>query len=53
MADADVGGLMVIDEERRLLGVVTTRDVLLAEDAQLPVSAVMTPREQLVLAGPG
>lgn len=53
MADADVGGLVVVDETGRLLGVVTTRDVLLAEDAQAQVFTVMTPRERLVVAGPG
>jgi IMP dehydrogenase len=50
MNDADVGGLMVTDLAHRLLGVVTTRDVLLAEDEQAPVSQVMTPRERLVVA---
>src|SRR5512140_909817 len=34
MAEADVGGLMVVDETRKLLGVITTRDVLLAENGQ-------------------
>jgi IMP dehydrogenase len=53
MADAGVGGLMVIDENQHLLGVVTTRDVMLAEDAQALVRQVMTPRERLVVAGPG
>lgn len=53
MEDAEVGGLMVTGEDGRLLGVVTTRDVLLAEDTQAPVSAVMTPRERLIVAQPG
>lgn len=53
MAESDVGGLVVVDENRRLLGVVTTRDVLLAEDGQTQISSVMTPRDRLVVAGPG
>jgi len=53
MADAGVGGLMVVDPESRLLGVVTTRDVLLAEDGLAGIETVMTPRERLVVAGPG
>lgn len=53
MVDADVGGLVVVDEQGHLLGVVTTRDVMLAEDGQTPVQVVMTPRERLVVAGPG
>jgi IMP dehydrogenase len=53
MAEAGVGGLMVVDEESHLLGVITTRDVLLAEGGQQSVEQVMTPRDQLVVAGPG
>ena len=53
MAESGVGGLMVVDEENRLLGVVTTRDVLLAEDGQASIRSVMTPRDRLVVAGPG
>ncbi|MBE0696902.1 MAG: IMP dehydrogenase, partial [Anaerolineaceae bacterium] len=53
MGDADVGGLVVLDENQRLLGVVTTRDVMLAENQQALVREVMTPRERLVTAGPG
>jgi len=50
MAEAEVGGLMVVDVENHLLGIVTTRDVLLAQKAEVPVSEVMTPREKLVVA---
>ncbi len=50
MEEVDVGGLMVVDEDNLLLGIVTNRDVLLAPDMDLPVSQVMTPRERLVVA---
>jgi IMP dehydrogenase len=50
MADADVGGLMVVDEQGVLIGLVTTRDVLLARDESALISMVMTPRERLVTA---
>jgi len=50
MEEADVGGLVVIDDENHLLGLVTNRDVLLAPDNDIPVSRVMTPRERLVIA---
>lgn len=53
MAEAEVGGLVVVDTERHLLGVITTRDVLLAADGMASVAAVMTPRDRLVVAGPG
>ncbi len=53
MVDADVGGLVVTDEEGKLLGLVTTRDVLLAENGQAEVQSVMTPRERLVVAAEG
>lgn len=53
MADADVGGLIVSDEAGRLLGLVTTRDILLAEDGQAQVKTVMTPRDRLVVAMQG
>ncbi len=50
MADTGVGGLMVVDEDNRLLGVVTTRDVLLANGDSSPIRQVMTPLERLVVA---
>lgn len=51
MAEAEVGGLVVVDAQRHLLGVVTTRDVLLETDGMDSVAAVMTPRDRLVVAG--
>lgn len=53
MEAADIGGLMVTDADNQLLGVVTTRDVLLARQPDLPVSMVMTPRERLVTGARG
>lgn len=49
MAEAEVGGLMVTDERGLLVGVVTTRDVLLAPEDGAPVASVMTPRERMVV----
>jgi IMP dehydrogenase len=51
MAESGVGGLMVIDAESRLLGIVTTRDVLLANGGQEPIESVMTPLDKMVVAG--
>jgi len=51
MAEREVGGLVVVSPEGKLLGMVTTRDVLLAADAGAPVRQVMTPRERLIVAG--
>jgi IMP dehydrogenase len=50
MTEVDVGGLVVVDGENHLLGMVTTRDVLLAPQGDVPLSQVMTPRERLVIA---
>jgi IMP dehydrogenase len=50
MEEVDVGGLVVVDDDNILLGIVTNRDVLLAPDKDMPVSRVMTPRERLVVA---
>jgi IMP dehydrogenase len=54
-AEADrlaVTGFLVVDDERRLLGLLTARDLLAGEDGD-SVDALMTPRERLVTAEPG
>lgn len=51
MAETHIGGLVVIDEDGRLLGMLTARDLLLAPDASAPVRSAMTPRDRLVVAG--
>jgi IMP dehydrogenase len=48
MEEVGVGGLMVVDENIHLLGIVTMRDVLLAPQDDIPLSQVMTPRERLI-----
>jgi IMP dehydrogenase len=50
MLEVEVGGLVVVDGENHLLGMVTNRDVLLAPRGDVPLSQVMTPRERLVVA---
>src|SRR4030042_1731237 len=50
MAESDVGGLVVVDEDNYLLGMITHRDVLLAPDQEIPLSKVMTPRDRLIVA---
>ncbi len=50
MAESDVGGLVVVDEDNYLLGMITHRDVLLAPNLEIPLSEVMTSRDKLVVA---
>lgn len=50
MAQEEIGGLVVTDEQGRLLGILTTRDLLLAPDGETKVESVMTPRERLITA---
>jgi len=52
MAQYDVGGLIVIDGENRLAGLVTRRDILLAPEAMKTVAEVMTPAARVVSVGP-
>ena len=51
-ARLDVTGLLVVDPERRLLGLLTARDLLAGEDGDR-VDSLMTPVERLVTAEPG
>jgi IMP dehydrogenase len=50
MAETSVGGLVVVDDQGRLVGLLTSRDVLLAPDEASSVASVMTPRQRLVVA---
>ena len=46
-----VSGLLVVNNSNKLVGIVTTRDVLFQPDDK-PVREVMTPRERLIVAHP-
>lgn len=50
MAEAEVGGLVVIDADNHVLGIITNRDVNLAPDGNALISGVMTPRDRLIIA---
>jgi IMP dehydrogenase len=53
MGRHNVNSLLVVGEGDRLLGIVTSRDVLFAEDPSQPVEKIMTGGEQLVTAPVG
>jgi IMP dehydrogenase len=50
MAETRIGGLVVVDADERLAGMLTARDLLLAQVETATVETVMTPRERLVVA---
>ncbi|MEM1992242.1 MAG: IMP dehydrogenase [Nitrososphaerota archaeon] len=50
MENYGVGGLLVVDEEGKLKGLVTKRDILFEEDYEKPITEVMTPKERLVVS---
>lgn len=52
LAEHNIGGLVVVDAEDRVVGLVSSRDLLFVDDSQRLVSEVMTPREQLVTTNP-
>ncbi|QQG49360.1 MAG: IMP dehydrogenase [archaeon] len=50
---ANVGGLVVVDGKKRVLGLVTRRDIILEDNMRRPVKEVMTPFRDLVTAPRG
>lgn len=48
LATSGIGGLLVVNEEEELLGLLTTRDLLFAPDPLAAVQTVMTKREMMV-----
>lgn len=50
MTNSDIGGLVVVDQENHLLGMLTTRDILLSPSLEVPVEKAMTPRNRLIVA---
>lgn len=53
MGEAGVGGLVVLDGDGTLIGLITARDILLAQDDTQTVKQLMTPRSRLVVAREG
>lgn len=52
MSQHRIAGFPVVDDQRNLLGMVTSRDLWGVDDMSTPVSKVMTPREKLTVGSP-
>ena len=52
MADEGVSGLVVVEDDGRVAGILTARDMLVATGAGGTVADVMTPRDRLVTGTP-
>jgi len=48
-----ISGLLVVDSENKLLGILTRRDVIFEDDDHKLVKDCMTPRRDLIVANPG
>ncbi len=53
MEEHGSAGILVIDRDRRLLGIVTARDVLFEDQLDRPITTVMTPKGRLITAPAG
>lgn len=53
MEEHGSAGILVLDRDRRLLGIVTARDVLFESELDRPITSVMTPRDRLITAPVG
>lgn len=53
MSRYHVSGVPITDQAGHLLGILTNRDLRFEEDLDVPVTAIMTPRERLVTVPPG
>ena len=52
MAENKIGGIPVVDEQHRLVGIVTNRDLRFEEEVNRPIMEVMT-KERIITATPG
>ena len=50
MSARNVGGILIIDDDGKLKGIVTTRDLKFVDNVDTPVTEVMTKRSKLVVA---
>ena len=53
MRDHSIGGIPIVDDSRRLLGILTSRDLRFEKDLDLSVSTIMTPAARLLTAPAG
>lgn len=51
--DRDIGGIVIVDARRRVLGLLTRRDITLEDNLDRKVNEVMTPRKSLITARKG
>ncbi len=51
--ERDIGGIVVVDEDRKVLGLLTRRDITLEENLDREVKTVMTPKRELITAPKG
>jgi len=49
----NIGGIVIVDQSRKVLGLVTRRDIGLEDDSDRKLNGVMTPRKDLVTARRG
>ena len=52
MREFKIGGIPVVDEERKLVGIITNRDLRFQKDMNVPVEKIMT-KENLITASDG
>lgn len=52
MRELKIGGIPILDEERKLVGIITNRDLRFQKDMRVPVEKIMT-RENLITAPEG
>jgi IMP dehydrogenase len=49
MREKNVGGILIVDDQGRLEGIITTRDIRFVTNQNAPVSTLMTKRKDLVV----
>ena len=52
MREHHIGGIPVVDAERRLIGIVTNRDLRFQQDMELPIAKVMTAENLVTTTSP-
>ncbi len=53
ISNHNIGGIVVVDSERKVMGLLTRRDITFEENMSTKVRDVMTPRRELITSSPG